>query len=333
MVSTTTATTKTTTTSSHYGSHSAESYEEAYFYEPGAYMRHLVDLTTSRLQLATTTTTNRTTTTTKRVLLDVGGGTGNFARMLVQATDGGDEELQVVVVDPFLDPSGETSDTSAGAADDDDGTGGAAGGGHTHGGRPRDRSGVSYVRAPAEAFLEPAAVVVVVDDDWRRGYHQVLMKEVVHHLDGRDRVGILRGMRRGMADLVPPVGAVDTRAVPAPPSLLIITRPDVDIDYPLWDAARRVWRDGQPSVEVLRADLEEAGYRDVTHTVEAYPCSIPLVRWQAMVRNRFWSTFSHFSDEELDVACTVIADEYRHRIDEDGNLHFEDRLVFLSACK
>lgn len=39
------------TTSSHYEAHSADSYEEAYFYEPGTYMQHLVDLVGTRLQL------------------------------------------------------------------------------------------------------------------------------------------------------------------------------------------------------------------------------------------------------------------------------------------
>jgi hypothetical protein len=38
-------------TSSHYEAHSADSYEEAYFYEAGAYMQHLVDLTSARLKL------------------------------------------------------------------------------------------------------------------------------------------------------------------------------------------------------------------------------------------------------------------------------------------
>eukprot|EP00980_Cylindrotheca_fusiformis_P020025 scaffold7107_cov69-Cylindrotheca_fusiformis.AAC.1 len=44
-------TTTATTTPSHYKAHSAESYEEAYFYEPGAYMEHLADLTSDRLKL------------------------------------------------------------------------------------------------------------------------------------------------------------------------------------------------------------------------------------------------------------------------------------------
>lgn len=40
-----------TNTSSHYEAHSADSYEEAYFYEAGTYMQHLVDLVGNRLKL------------------------------------------------------------------------------------------------------------------------------------------------------------------------------------------------------------------------------------------------------------------------------------------
>jgi hypothetical protein len=65
--------------------------------------------------------------------------------------------------------------------------------------------------------------------------------------------------------------------------------------------------------------------------VEAYPCSIPLERWLGMIKQRFWSTFSSFSDEELELACKLIAETETHRLDKQGRIHFEDRLVFLSA--
>jgi len=52
-----------------------------------------------------------------------------------------------------------------------------------------------------------------------------------------------------------------------------------------------------------------------------------------MVKSKFWSTFSNFSDEELNAACDTIAKEYEDRVDSDGILHFEDRLVFISAEK
>jgi hypothetical protein len=123
------------------------------------------------------------------------------------------------------------------------------------------------------------------------------------------------------------------------PSLLIVTRPQTEIDYPLWDAARNVWADHQPSLLELTNDLEAAGFCDITHTLERYPASIKVDRWQSMVRNRFWSTFSHFTNEELDVAtCQMIQEENQYRTssgsaDEGGVIHFEDRLLFISARK
>jgi ubiquinone/menaquinone biosynthesis C-methylase UbiE len=63
----------------HFEGHSADSYEEAYFYSPGAYMQYLVDLVSKRLYLNTTTSD----TNQRRRILDIGGGTGNFAKELV----------------------------------------------------------------------------------------------------------------------------------------------------------------------------------------------------------------------------------------------------------
>jgi hypothetical protein len=59
-----------------------------------------------------------------------------------------------------------------------------------------------------------------------------------------------------------------------------------------------------------------------------YPCAVDLKSWLGMVRNRFWSTFSNFTDEELEAGCATIAEEARV---EDGRVHFEERLVFISA--
>lgn len=281
---------RTMATASHYGAHSADSYEKAYFYEAGAYMQHLVDLVSNRLQLEQELEQRR--------ILDIGGGTGNFAQALVNNTC---NTTEAIVVDPFLDPTSSID--------------------------PNDR--VKFVKEPAEAFLEPPRDNN--DNDWwRKEYHQVLLKEIVHHLKEEDRVGIFRGMYQG---LVPLPKKDDDAAAAPPPSLLIITRPQIDIDYPLWDAARTVWRENQPSAFDFQRELKRAGFTDISATLEAYPCQISLERWQSMVRQRFWSTFSNFSDDELNDACQQIVQDYKDRTTEDGILHFEDRLVFISARK
>lgn len=198
------------------------------------------------------------------------------------------------VVDPFLDP------TASGKA----------------------VTGLDFVKESAEVFMNS-------NDDakpWRKGYHKVLLKEVAHHFKAADRAKIFRGIYNGLEAMA---GDGDSNS-----SLLIVTRPQVDIDYPLWDEARRVWKDNQPSADDFITELEQAGFVNIHQTLEPYPCQIPLDRWQSMVRKRFWSTFSNFSDQELEAACETIAKDYADRVvGEDGILHFEDRLVFISAGK
>jgi len=60
------------------------------------------------------------------------------------------------------------------------------------------------------------------------------------------------------------------------PLLLIITRPQYDIDYPLWPEAKQVWATNQPSLESLISDLQTAGFYHVHATIERYPCRVSL---------------------------------------------------------
>jgi hypothetical protein len=130
------ATCRPLTSQSHYEAHTAVSYKSAFFYEEGAYTQYLCDLVAQRLGLEPDST---------GTLVDIGGGTGNFTRMLVEKTP----NLQAIVVNPFL-------------ADDEDDSGGT----------------IQFVKASVEAYMEPPPHV-----PWRQGYRQVLLKEVVHHLE------------------------------------------------------------------------------------------------------------------------------------------------------
>jgi len=302
--------------STHYGTHAnAETYDNAYFYAPGAYMEHLVSVLRDRMGLAQQQEQQRS-----RCILDIGGGTGTFAEALVK-----DEttNANVVVVEPFLDPGVLSSSYPNDDDGDDDNR------------NRKNSSGVTFVRASAEDFMIPPT-----EDCWRTtivdrhhgGYDQILLKEVVHHFAEEDRVGIFRGMREGFRANrhgSPPNGNAGIVA----PSLLIVTRPQTDIDYPLWDEARAVWSKNQPSVEVLEEDLRTAGYTNLERSIEAIECSISLSRWQAMVKSRCWSTFSGFSDEELEAACETIAREAAgvHDQSDDPILRFFDRLILVAA--
>jgi hypothetical protein len=103
---------------SHYQAHSADSYESAFFYEQGDYTAYLQRLVQDRLQIFQGNNGNdvngnvntSSSSTPPRRLLDIGGGTGNFTRMLLEGTSSNTSSssnplLQAVVVDPFLEHS------------------------------------------------------------------------------------------------------------------------------------------------------------------------------------------------------------------------------------
>ena len=227
-------------------------------------------------------------------LLDIGGGTGNFTRCLLPYVD------RAVIVDPFLSASDESDDTR-----------------------------IEFVSAAAEAFAvdeDATALSASAMPDWRTNYDYILLKEVVHHLD--NRVTLFRGLHKSLNE------SIDNENKPQNPQLLLITRPQTDLDYPLWPAALDVWAQNQPSAAQLTEELHQAGFIRTATTVHDYPCQISLTAWQGMVQRRFWSTFSHFTDEELQAACADMSVTQADRLHDNGTtLRFEDRLVFIRAWK
>jgi SAM-dependent methyltransferase len=268
------------TTQAHYEAHSATSYESAYFYSPGAYTDYLAKLVVNRLGLQTNS---------RGRILDIGGGTGNFTKMIVADSP----HVEAIVVDPFLEGTEISTD---------------------------DSPSVKFVHAPAEELAATVKTDAMLW--WRQDYQQVLMKEVIHHLTPQDRVAVFTGIYDDV-----PSGNNDN------PTILIITRPQLEIDYPLWKEARQVWAKNQPSQAELESELKQAGFTTVSSTIEPYPCEIEFERWMSMVKGRFWSTFSNFTDEELEEACDLMRVDEAERINDKGIIHFEDRLVFISAYK
>ena len=338
----TSTTTTTTKTQSHYETHSAKSYDSAFFYEVGPYMKHLRDLCYQRLQLQVpdwnappnNDATTKGTNVSKRILLDIGGGTGTFTRALITNNEDDTNDninnsetrkttnIEAIVMDPYLEFNASLDNEKISDS----------------------YNSLRFIKAPAEAFImkstnDSATAVTTTtttttpqkesfsNPTLPTQYHQILMKEVIHHFAPIDRPAIFHGLYQ--------YGLIPTTATTQPiiPSILIITRPQYDIDYPLWEAAKTVWAHNQPALETLVQELQLAGFTHVTHSIESYPCSIPITRWCKMIQNRFWSTFTNFTDDELYHACQIIETNEQHRITNDGMIHFDDRLVFITACK
>lgn len=61
----------------------------------------------------------------------------------------------------------------------------------------------------------------------------------------------------------------------------------------------QIWREHQPHHSLYTAAMEAAGLQ-VEVAAHDYTAQLPLATWLGMMRSRFWSTFSHCSDEELE---------------------------------
>jgi SAM-dependent methyltransferase len=142
-------------------------------------------------------------------------------------------------------------------------------------------------------------------------FDRILMKEVVHHLD----LGRLDELYAGLGRRLRPGGL-----------LLTITRP-VEPSYPLFAAARQVWRDNQPPASLFAQAQERAGLSVSTHE-EVYPLHLSSDAWAALIRTRCWSTFADFDDAALEAGIAEIAAEHPQ-----AELAFEDRLILLTALK
>jgi hypothetical protein len=79
--------------------------------------------------------------------------------------------------------------------------------------------------------------------------------------------------------------------------------------------------------------LYQAGFAHVETHQHITQCTIKLQQWQTMVKQRCWSTFGHFSDDELQDACDHYLTKAPQLDDNGDTLQFEDRLLLLAAYR
>lgn len=138
-------------------------------------------------------------------------------------------------------------------------------------------------------------------------FDRILLKEVVHHMGTSfSRRETFKAMQRRLT---------------ATGKLVIATRPRVPA-YPFFPAALDNWMKNQPDSEDILEDLRAVGYLASSRT-ESYPCSLDRKVWQSMVKDRIWSTFSGFSDQELEAGC--------QQIPEGDPLEFDEIMVLITA--
>jgi cyclopropane fatty-acyl-phospholipid synthase-like methyltransferase len=143
-------------------------------------------------------------------------------------------------------------------------------------------------------------------------YDKILMMGIIHHIEQANLptlyTGLYQQLRKGG-------------------KLLTLTRPSV-IHFPFFQAALDIWPQFQPDSKIYVQLQKKAGF-SVNCLSYDYPVQIPKTQWFKMIKNRFWSTFSHFNDEELQAGLMELENKY----DQVDILNFVDTLVFIEALR
>ena len=145
----------------------------------------------------------------------------------------------------------------------------------------------------------------------KNAFHYLLFKEVIHHVAEEDFGTLMSGSFQQLKE-----GG----------KMIVITRPQ-STDYPFFPLAHSVWRWYQPSHETIGTFLLRCGFKVQLQEVD-YEVKLAKTKWIEMVSNRFWSTFSHMTQKELDDGIKYIEEKYQEDI-----LSFNDKMLFIIATK
>lgn len=140
-------------------------------------------------------------------------------------------------------------------------------------------------------------------------YDAILLKEVIHHV--ADPPGTLAGLAR----LLRPGGRI-----------LVVMLPTT-IDYPLFDAALKLFQERQPDPADIAATMDHSGLRTEI-TYNEFPLMFSIERYVEMVRSRYMSVLSSFDDAEINEGIAEI--RRKHPSDQ---VRFPDRSAFVLGVK
>ena len=137
----------------------------------------------------------------------------------------------------------------------------------------------------------------------------ILVKESIHHVEDPPAVVA------GLAKLLAPGGR-----------LLVVMLPTT-IAYPLFTAALELFERLQPDPEVIAALMRDSRL-EAEVAYEEFELSFEKQRYLKMVRARYMSLLSHFSDTELAAGVSEIDEQY-----PGDRLNFPDRLAFVLGVR
>lgn len=163
------------------------------------------------------------------------------------------------------------------------------------------------IRKRASGALEWAAEATATPGE---AYDKVLMKESIHHVEARAE------LLGHLYDCLAPGGAI----------LLVHVPPE--LEYPLFTAALERSLEWHADPVELEGLVKKTGF-DVERDTFVYRHRIPRARYVEMVRDRYMSVLSTFSQEEIDAGVAEIEERYR----EQDLLEFDDCFDCITGRK
>jgi len=140
-------------------------------------------------------------------------------------------------------------------------------------------------------------------------YSKILFKEVIHHIQNRDKLW----------DNI--YSTIDNNG-----RILIYTRPR-KIKFPLFEKAKQEFYKNQPAYDLIVSELKDNGFT-VEVSIESFTFQLQKQEWHNMIKAKFMSDLSVFSDKELLKGVEEIENKYNTEI-----YRMEDEIIFISAYK
>lgn len=139
-------------------------------------------------------------------------------------------------------------------------------------------------------------------------YDFILMKEVIHHISDISDF-FSKSLSLFNNDTV----------------LLIVTRPQ-KVEFPFFKKALEYFHKHQPNQNDLVKAIETTGLQ--AHVkLKKIAININKLKIHNMMKNRFMSTFAHFTDSELTAGLAEFSKTYQHQ----DVIQFNDQLLFITV--
>ncbi len=145
-----------------------------------------------------------------------------------------------------------------------------------------------------------------------RFFDKIIVKEMIHHLNKDEQESLIKNLFERLN-----VGG----------KFLLILLPPT-IEYPLFEKALRKYEKLQPNYNFLVKLFKKAGFETEIDFVK-YPLNISQEKYIKMVKNRYMSLLSSFSDREIQEGINEIKQKHLNQ----NTLYFNDIVVFITGKK